>query len=45
MRELLGAPGETTAAVATRIFQRVDAFLGGANAPDDRTLLLLRRLP
>ena len=45
MRELFGAPGETTRAVATRIFERVNAFLGGENAPDDRTLLLLRRLP
>jgi hypothetical protein len=26
-----------------RLFARVDAFLGGENAPDDRTLLLLTR--
>jgi sigma-B regulation protein RsbU (phosphoserine phosphatase) len=30
--------------LGAQIFARVDAFLGGKNAPDDRTLLLLRRL-
>lgn len=44
MLDLLGGGGEPVAAVAERIFARVDAFLGGAKAPDDRTLLLLRRL-
>ena len=29
--------------IPTEIFARVDRFLGGAGAPDDRTLLLLRR--
>jgi sigma-B regulation protein RsbU (phosphoserine phosphatase) len=36
-------PDESCLATAERIFARVDAFLGGGNAPDDRTLLLLRR--
>jgi serine phosphatase RsbU (regulator of sigma subunit) len=44
MLDLLGRGDEPVAAVAERIFTRVDAFLGGAKAPDDRTLLLLRRL-
>jgi len=30
--------------LGAQIFARVDAFLGGTNAPDDRTLLLLRRV-
>jgi serine phosphatase RsbU (regulator of sigma subunit) len=45
MPELLGRPGEPVKAIAARIFERVDQFLSGQNAPDDRTLLLLRRLP
>jgi serine phosphatase RsbU (regulator of sigma subunit) len=44
MLDLLGEPGEPAASIADRIFARVDAFLEGAKAPDDRTLLLLRRL-
>jgi sigma-B regulation protein RsbU (phosphoserine phosphatase) len=44
MLELLGDPGEPISGIAERIFARVDEFLGGANAPDDRTLLLLQRL-
>lgn len=43
MLELLGNPEEPVSAIAERIFARVDEFLGGLNAPDDRTLLLLQR--
>jgi sigma-B regulation protein RsbU (phosphoserine phosphatase) len=35
--------GTSLAALTDLVFERVDAFLGGAKAPDDRTLLLLRR--
>jgi sigma-B regulation protein RsbU (phosphoserine phosphatase) len=44
MLELLQEAKGSAAETAARIFGRVDAFLGGAKAPDDRTLLLLRRL-
>jgi sigma-B regulation protein RsbU (phosphoserine phosphatase) len=37
-------PDEPVTATAERIFTQVDRFLEGRNAPDDRTLLLLRRL-
>jgi serine phosphatase RsbU (regulator of sigma subunit) len=43
MLDLLGKGGEPVTQIAARIFERVDAFLQGAKAPDDRTLLLLRR--
>jgi serine phosphatase RsbU (regulator of sigma subunit) len=29
--------------ITNEIFDRVDNFLNGGNAPDDRTLLILRR--
>lgn len=31
--------------ISRQVFERVDEFLRGAHAPDDRTLLLLRRSP
>jgi serine phosphatase RsbU (regulator of sigma subunit) len=43
MLEMISGPPRPLAALANEIFDRVDAFLGGINAPDDRTLLLLRR--
>jgi serine phosphatase RsbU (regulator of sigma subunit)/pSer/pThr/pTyr-binding forkhead associated (FHA) protein len=36
-------PSEPLTATADRIFDEVDRFLHGGKAPDDRTLLLLRR--
>ncbi len=43
MRELLEAPSASLAAIGSNIFAQVDAFMGAQHAPDDRTLLLLRR--
>jgi len=45
MLELIGPPNEPVGDIAARIFESVDGFLEGAKAPDDRTLLLVRRLP
>jgi serine phosphatase RsbU (regulator of sigma subunit)/pSer/pThr/pTyr-binding forkhead associated (FHA) protein len=44
MLDLMNGDDQSVAGIATHIFARVDAFLTGAKAPDDRTLLLLRRL-
>ena len=43
MLELLDAPDASLEAITANIFAQVDAFMGGAHAPDDRTLLLVRR--
>ncbi len=42
LEALRGAPAE---AIVADLFASVDAFVGGKHAQDDRTMLLLRRLP
>lgn len=44
MLDHISRPDLPVSDIATRIFESVDTFLGGEKAPDDRTLLLLRRL-
>jgi len=43
MRELLEDPSASLEAIGNHIFAQVDAFMGDRHAPDDQTLLLLRR--
>lgn len=44
MLDLLWQEDQPLKAIGESLFTKVDEFLGGSRAPDDRTLLLLRRL-